>query len=274
LIRLVHWNFDEAKERADRILGLGYKVDYSPFTVQSIQELNKHPPEAIVIDLSRLPSQGRDVAANLGQYESLRIVPIIFVGGNPEKVIRIQGIFPDLTYGDWPNIAALLKKAISTAGTAKRVSTSAFEAYKHVPLAKKLSINKDQTTRLVNAPADFELSLGTLPRGAVLTRRTVRGPDITIWFVKSQAELAKKIREKVKAAGQGRLWIAWPKKTSTIATDLTQTVVRETGLSNGLVDYKICAMNNTWSGLLFTERQSRDTIRKDKTRDKIVNTRS
>lgn len=259
MIRLIHWNVDEAEDRADRILALGYKVDCSPFTVQSVRELNNHPPEAIVIDLSRLPSQGRDVAANFGQYESLRTVPIIFVGGDPEKVARIKEIFPDLTFGDWPSIAGLLKKAINNVGTAKRVSTSAFEAYKHVPLVKKLGIAKDQTTRLVNAPADFELGLGTLPKGAVLTRRPLRGPNMTIWFVKSRTQLAERIREMVKAAGQGRLWIAWPKKTGIVATDLSQTVVRETGLSNGLVDYKICAMNSTWSGLLFTRRQSRNS---------------
>jgi hypothetical protein len=264
LIRLIHWNVDETKERANRILALGYKVDCSPFTVQSIRELNKHPPEAIVIDLSRLPSQGRDVAANLGQYESLRTVPIIFLGGDPQKVARIKKIFADLTYGDWPNIAGLLKRAIDHIGTGKRVSTSAFEAYKHVPLAKKLGITKDQTTRLVNAPTDFELSLGTLPQGAVLTRRPVRSSNMTIWFAKSRTELAQRIREMVKATGQGRLWIAWPKKTGIVVTDLSQTVVRETGLSNGLVDYKICAMNNTWSGLLFTKRQSRNSQAQNK----------
>jgi hypothetical protein len=265
LIRLIHWNADEAKQRADRILDLGYKVDYSPFTVQSIRELNKHPPEAIVIDLSRLPSQGRDVAANLGQYESLRAVPFVFVGGDPEKVARIKKIFPHLTYGDWPSISGVLKKAIDNLGTVKPVSTSAFEAYKHVPLAKKLGITKVQITRLVNAPDDFELSLGKLPTGAVLTRRPVRSPNMTIWFVKSRTELAEKIREMAKAAGQGRLWIAWPKKASNIVTDLSQTLVRETGLSHGLVDYKICAMNNTWSGLLFSKRRSTEPIQRAET---------
>jgi len=259
LIRLIHWNIDEARERATTILALGYKVDYSPFTIQSIRELNKHPPEAIMIDLSRLPSQGRDVAANLGQYDSLRSVPFIFVGGDPEKVALIKKIFPHLTYGDWPGIAASLKEAIGHTGTSKRVSTSAFEAYKHVPLTRKLGVKKDQTTRLVNAPDDFELTLGAVPTGAVLTRGLARSPDMTIWFVKSRTELAKKIGERVKAAEHGRLWIAWPKKTSVISTDLSQTVVRETGLSNGLVDYKICAMNDTWSALLFTKRQPKET---------------
>jgi hypothetical protein len=83
LIRLIHWNVDEAKERVDRILALGYKVDYSPFTVQSIRELSKELPEAIVIDLSRLPSQGRDVAANLGQYEPFPDCPICVRGRRP-----------------------------------------------------------------------------------------------------------------------------------------------------------------------------------------------
>jgi hypothetical protein len=255
LIRLIHWNIDEAKERADRVLALGYKVDYSPFTVQSIRELSKYPPEAIIIDLSRLPSQGRDVAANLGQYESLRTVPFVFVGGDPEKVAQIKKIFPHLIYIDWPSISTVLKKAIDNAGTSKPISTSAFEAYKHVPLAKKLGTTKVQITRLVNAPDDFELSLGKLPTGAVLTRRPVRDPNMTIWFVRSRTELAKKIGERAKTIGQGRLWIAWPKKASNIATDLSQTAVREAGLSHGLVDYKICAMNNTWSGLLFSKRR-------------------
>lgn len=262
MIRLIHWNSNEAKEHAKKILALGYMVDYLPFTTQSIRELNKQPPEAVLIDLSRLPSQGRDVAANLGQYESLRTVPFIFVGGEPEKVARIRKIFPDLTYADWPSIATSLKRAIDHAGIWKRISTSAFEAYRQVPLAKKLAITRDQITRLVSAPDDFETIIGALPPGAVLTRRPLRSPDLTIWFVKSRAELARKIPGKAKATGHGRLWIAWPKKTIRTTTDLSQTLVRQAGLSNGLVDYKICSINETWSALLFARRHAGSRLTK------------
>jgi len=75
-------------------------------------------------------------------------------------------------------------------------------------------------------------------------------PALAIWFVSSRAELAREIAGMSRAMGDG-LWIAWPKKSSGVVTDLTETPVRDAGLAHRLVDYKVCAINDVWSGLKF-----------------------
>jgi hypothetical protein len=78
---------------------------------------------------------------------------------------------------------------------------------------------------------------------------------LTIWFTKSRKELKANIGKMAVTIGEGKLWIAWPKKGASLASDLTQQDVREAGLAVGLVDYKICTIDETWSGLLFTRRK-------------------
>ena len=79
--------------------------------------------------------------------------------------------------------------------------------------------------------------------------------DLTLWFVKSTEELNDIIQRMCNQVGKRGLWIAWPKKASRIESDLTQQIVRNTGLNAGLVDYKVCSIDSTWSGLLFTHRK-------------------
>jgi hypothetical protein len=87
-----------------------------------------------------------------------------------------------------------------------------------------------------------------------------RTADLVIWFVKARAELAGRIGAAKRAmAGGGGLWICWPKKTSGVATDLSEGVVRGTVLKAGLVDYKVCAIDETWSGLKFARRAGPQT---------------
>jgi hypothetical protein len=88
-----------------------------------------------------------------------------------------------------------------------------------------------------------------------LHRQITDGSDLIIWFLRSSAELQREIEEMAVRLDERAMWIAWPKKASGVATDLSQQVVRETGLASGLVDYKICAIDGTWSALLFTRRK-------------------
>jgi hypothetical protein len=107
----------------------------------------------------------------------------------------------------------------------------------------------------VNAPKDFETTLGEMPTGTSIIRKADSSADVTLWFLGSQVELSSGIDRMGEIAGDGRLWICWPKKASGIVTDVTQNEVRSTGLANGLVDFKICAVDATWSGLCFTKRK-------------------
>ena len=127
--------------------------------------------------------------------------------------------------------------------------------YSGTPLPKKLGIHPSWTVALVGAPAGFEELLVDVPEGARLVRRPRGKPEMVLWFVGSKAELAKGIRRTAGSfAERSGLWIAWPKKASGIATDLSEDLVRAAGLGAGLVDFKVCAIDATWSGLRFARR--------------------
>jgi hypothetical protein len=126
--------------------------------------------------------------------------------------------------------------------------------YSGTPLPKKLGIKEGTTVSLVGAPDGFgfQQTLGGLPEGARLRRGRTAGADLVLWFVGTRREFDRGLERQ---AQLDVLWIVWPKKTSALAGDLTQNVVRAAGLAAGLVDYKVCAVDETWSGLLFRRRR-------------------
>ena len=123
------------------------------------------------------------------------------------------------------------------------------------PLSKKLGIGDDSRLAIVSAPAGFDRTLGKLPRG-VHVRRQARGHvDVLVFFVTRRAELSRRFDTMARAVDpDGGLWIAWPKRTSGVATDLTEHAARDIGLDAGLVDNKVCRIDDTWSGLRFVYR--------------------
>jgi hypothetical protein len=127
--------------------------------------------------------------------------------------------------------------------------------YSGTPLPRKLGIKPGHRLALINAPEDFATTLGELPE-AVTTRKTARGPlDVVVYFTTREADLARRFEALSGALDPaGGLWIAWPKKASGVATDLTENVIRDIGLAAGLVDNKVCAIDDTWSGLRFVVR--------------------
>jgi hypothetical protein len=127
--------------------------------------------------------------------------------------------------------------------------------YSGTPLPKKLGIKPGHRVLALNAPEGFAATLGELPDGVAL-RSTARGKaDVIVAFHDRRAELARrlpKLRELMEPAAG--LWIAWPKRASKLPTDLTEDVVRELALANVLVDNKVCAIDETWSGLRLVIR--------------------
>ena len=127
--------------------------------------------------------------------------------------------------------------------------------YSSTPLAKKLGIKEGSRIALVNAPENFESELGELPDKVEFLKRPTKSLDIVLFFVLSERALARdfsKLAEKL--ATNGMIWIAWPKKSSGVTTDLSFEGVQRIGLDAGLVDVKICAIDETWSGLKFVYR--------------------
>jgi hypothetical protein len=124
--------------------------------------------------------------------------------------------------------------------------------YSGTPLPQKLGIKPNHAVSLVDAPEDFSLAL---PDGARLVTARARGVDVIVWFVVARAAFAKKLTaQAARIEADGALWIAWPKKSSGKATDMTENIVRELALPLQLVDNKVCAIDDTWSGLRLVWR--------------------
>lgn len=254
-IRLIHFNAAEAEERVAQLRAAGFDAEYEFRDGPGLTRiLRERPPRAIVIDLSRMPSAGREVGLHLRRTAALRFIPLLYAGGVPEKVAAIRERLPDAAFASWEEISEALKKCIGNPPRAPIVPPPLFSQYLGTPLSKKLGIKEGTQIGLVGAPRGFEEKLGKLPAGAAAKRGLRTAPDLLLWFVKSRAEVTAGVMEMGKAAGAGGLWMIWPKKTSGVKTSLTQQIVREIGLASGLVDYKVCSVDETWTGLRFTRR--------------------
>jgi hypothetical protein len=254
-VYLVHWKEAEAVRRVEQLRSAGYAVLFQPVTPALLGELRKDPPSAVVIDLTRAPSQGRDVAIALRNYKATREVPLVFVEGDRAKVASIKKLLPDTAFTSWSRIRGTLEKAIAAPPKSRPAQPSMLAGYSGTPLPKKLGVKANSVIVLAGAPADFEKTLGVLPDGVTLRRQARGRNDLIIWFPKSCKDLERRILHFAELTGKGGIWIAWPKQSSGVKTDLTATIVRKTGLANKLVDYKICAIDETWSGLKFALRK-------------------
>jgi len=127
--------------------------------------------------------------------------------------------------------------------------------YSGTPLAKKLGIKEGSRIVFANAPRGFEQELGELPPRVHFVTRAGKPIDMILLFAKSHSGLKKDFVKMAKRLSpKGMLWVAWPKKSSGVATDLSFNNVQRVGLEAGLVDVKICAVNEVWSGLKFVYR--------------------
>ncbi len=136
--------------------------------------------------------------------------------------------------------------------------------YSGTPLPQKLGIKPQARLGLSRAPTGFAETLGALPPGVrPTTLGRAKGPfDVIVAFFTREADLVAKLPGLQEILGQaGGLWIAWPKRASGASTDITEDVVRKHALPRGLVDNKVCAIDETWSGLRLVIRLSNRTPR-------------
>jgi hypothetical protein len=257
MLFLAHWHPDEAEERKARLLALGHEVRVLTDGARASSLLARGVPEAVIIDLGRLPSHGRQLALWLRERKQTRGLPIVFVGGEVEKVERLARDLPDAVYTTWPRVRGALRKALARRAVAAPIPVQR-AGYSGTPLAQKLSIKAAAVVALVGAPDGFRDTLEGLPDGVELRAQARGRCDVIVLFCRSRAELEKRFAAAHRALAEGGgLWVAWPKKASGVATDLTEDAVRAHGLASGLVDNKVCAVDATWSGLRFMRRRAK-----------------
>lgn len=131
--------------------------------------------------------------------------------------------------------------------------------YSGTPLAKKLGIGDGSLVTLVGeVPDDIDELLAPLPEGVRLRRRLGGSPDVVVFFTTTRRDLERRFAALAEAIfPAAACWVAWPKKASKVPTDMTEDVVREVALPAGLVDVKVCAIDQTWSGLKLVHRKER-----------------
>jgi hypothetical protein len=254
-IILIHWKSEEAQEKIDLLRKNGFEIIFEPFKgPATLRGWRENPPHVFLLDLTRSPSMGRDVAVSLRQYKDTRGISLVFAGGVPEKVEKIKSLLPDAFYGEWDDILSIIKKAIKNPPKDPIKLESAMAGYAGTPLPKKLGIKENSIVNCINAPDDLLQILGDLPEGVTLRHNPKEISGLLLWFVRSIEELESGIEDVAQWIQKEGVWIAWAKKGSEFFNGVTQANVRRLGLANGLVDYKICAINETWSALKFAKR--------------------
>lgn len=257
-VLLVHWEEAGAEERAERLRELGHFVSVhwrQDAGGELTRGITADPPDAVVVDLGRLPSHGRAIATWLRQRKALRAVPILFVPGDAAKTARLREAFPDAVFARWDEMPRALPKALAAPPRDPVVPVAPDDS--GTPLPKKLGITAGCRLLLSRAPADFAATLGVLPDGVRAVRRLGGTVDVALLFCGDAARLGACLAPAARGlAERGSLWVAWPKKASGVPTDLTENVVRAAGLALSLVDTKVCAIDATWSGLRFSRRRA------------------
>lgn len=258
LVRLVCWKPELAAVRAAQLEAAGLAVNPEPMTtVKFVAHFKSVNPDALLIDLDRQPSHGHMVAKALRLHPSICRIPIVFAGGAPEKVSRVRAELPDAVYTEWTKAAAAVRRAVREAPSAPVKPDPYMKKYEGTPLLKKLGLKAGMTVALLGAPEGFAEALGDLPDGLKFVPRLTAASKLSLWFVRSAQELSRELPFlAVRMPDGASLWLVYPKTSGRLRADFNQNDVRAAGLANGLVDYKICAVDGDWTGMKFARKKA------------------
>lgn len=254
-VRLVHWKADEAVALRDALRAAGYAVDYDEkLSSAGFSAIRQSLPDAFVISLSRLPSHGREVAIFFRGRKATRHVPIVFVDGEPEKVEAIRKLIPDAVCAPSTRLRSALREVLANANANRPASpvvpAQMMERYAARTAAQKLGIRPGSRVALIDPPRNYAAAIGELPAGAMLEEMPATVCPVTLWFAGDAAACAAALPGMRQLAARSRLWILWRK-----GAGVTQQFLRECAAAVGLVDYKICWVNDTWSAMLFARKK-------------------
>jgi CheY-like chemotaxis protein len=259
-VRLFHWKPEEASDIADILRGAGYAVDYdATFSPAIFRQVRDDPPEAVVIDLSRLPAHGREIATAIRGNKRTRQLPILFLDGAAEKVAIVQQKLPDAAYCVRTRLLAALRKCIKDRPENPVVPQQMMERFAGRTTAQKLGITSGSKVAVIDAPRDYARVIGPLPEDVEFVEETPESHAdraVAIWFVEEPEPYLAALPRMRRVAASCKLWVAWPKKAARKDSLLSETLIREMAIESGLVDYKICSINETWSGLCFAVKKT------------------
>jgi CheY-like chemotaxis protein len=238
----------DSSEAVEHLRPLADEIDVlAPKGPPDLKALSEDPPDAVVIDLDRRPSDGLVIGIQLRRQPRTRHTPQVFAGGKPDKVERVRGILPDARYSDWDGVATQLRTAIERP-PGNPVVPDTMAPYAGVSLEQKLGLTGATTVRLIEAPAEFTETIEA-------ARQTDGPAKLVMLFTRTIDELETDLPGALESVTEGgSIWIAWPKGGKGSRGDVTQPAVRERGMAAGWVDYKVASLDDTWSALRFKYR--------------------
>jgi CheY-like chemotaxis protein len=252
-VRIVHWKAAESGPVIEACRACGFEVEFEAGDLPAVwRKIRAKVPDVVAIDLTRAPSQGRDLAFAMRQSKVTRRIPIVFVDGEAEKVEAIRQKLPDAFYASRRQLCARIRTALRTVIANPVTPPPMMESYGSRSTAQKLGIAAGATVGVFDAPRDYLAALGALPEDVEVVEEPASICKITLWFVSDLEVYQAGLRRMKAMADRTKLWVVWRKGSS---NGLTQFVIRNGAIEVGLVDYKICRINETWSGMAFARRR-------------------
>jgi hypothetical protein len=254
LVRLISWSA-EAPEHVRKLKA--FRVDASLLdSSRVIGRIAEMAPAAVVIDLDRKPSHGKAVGVVLTKSKSTRAIPLVFAGGPQEKAAHIQGDLPGAVFTTWAKAAAAVKRAIANPPVTTAPAKSYMEQWAGRTLAKKLDLKAGMRVALLGAPDGFTELLGDPPEGLEFHAQIGRGVATVIWFVHSAAELEEFDFMSARLTDGVAFWVMHPKVSGNLRADFNQIDVRRAAKRVGMIDYKVCSVDEDWSALKIGRRKN------------------
>lgn len=261
-LRLICWNEADAAARATILRRAGFRVIADPpenagGMVRYFREL---APDAVVIDLDRLPSHGRELGLSLRASKSTSHLRLVFAGGIPAKIELVRAAIPDAIFTPWDKgVAAAIKRAMAQPEPPRLPSRELPKDTGAGSLERKLDIKPQTHFAIVYANRNDEPWLAELltsiPDDAIQQPRVDSFTTLALFPATTRRDLMRAFEQaRSSLPPKASLWIVHPKQTSPLAADFNQDDVREAGLAHGFVDYKVCAVDKDWSALKFARR--------------------
>jgi hypothetical protein len=163
---------------------------------------------------------------------------------------------PDAVFTSGESLAADLSAAVKNPVVNPVIPAQMMERYAGRPAAQKLGIKTGMKVRVIDPPCGYQAVLGSLPQNATLVENASEPAPVTLWFAEDPDSFRSRLCGMARQARNTKLWILWRKGSRRSGGAINEQFLRESALAAGLVDYKVCSVNDTWSGLAFASRRA------------------